>query len=391
MGTRDTSAVVLAAGEGRRLEPLTNTRPKPMLPVANRPILDHVVGALAEAGIDHVVLVVGYRRERIRNHFGDGEDWDVDVEYVVQSPQLGTGHAVLQAADAVDGPFLVLNGDRIVEPSIIEDVRATAAETGDPVVSITHVEHPSTFGVVEVSGGRLVDIEEEPLDPEPRELINAGVYAFDADVFETIEAADPIDGEIALTATLNRLAERDRVRTVAYDGTWLDVTHLWDLPAVNAIRIRQSNPPSATAVDADRARLSDPVVLGSNVHVGAGSALRNGVAVGEHAWIGSGATIEHAVVMPDATVDAGAVIRHAVVGANATIGPNVTIEGGDATVVVDDAVHRNVELGAVVGDNATVGGGVTFAPGTVLGNDATVASGVTLAGRIDPGVEVHRG
>jgi Nucleoside-diphosphate-sugar pyrophosphorylase involved in lipopolysaccharide biosynthesis/translation initiation factor 2B, gamma/epsilon subunits (eIF-2Bgamma/eIF-2Bepsilon) len=105
MSDNSVTAVILAAGEGRRLEPLTNRRPKPMVPVANRPLLEHVVEAVAAAGIDRIALVVGYRQERIRNHFGDGDDWGVTIEYVEQSTQLGTGHAVLQAESVVDRPL----------------------------------------------------------------------------------------------------------------------------------------------------------------------------------------------------------------------------------------------------------------------------------------------
>ena len=117
MSDTPVTAVILAAGEGRRLEPLTNRRPKPMMPVANRPLLEHVIDSVVAAGIDRIVLVVGYKQERIRNHFRDGNDWGVTIEYVEQSTQLGTGHAVLQAEPVVDGPFVVLNGDRIVDPA----------------------------------------------------------------------------------------------------------------------------------------------------------------------------------------------------------------------------------------------------------------------------------
>ena len=105
-------AVILAAGEGRRLDPLTNRRPKPMVPVRNQPLLEYVIEAVSAAGIDEIVLVVGYKRDRIQQHFGDGDDWGVTIEYVVQEKQLGTGHAVLQAEAVIDGDFLVLNGDR---------------------------------------------------------------------------------------------------------------------------------------------------------------------------------------------------------------------------------------------------------------------------------------
>jgi len=104
-----------------------------MVPVANRPLLEHVVAvAAAAAGINRIALVVGYRQERIRNHFGDGDDWGVTIEYVEQSTQLGTGHAVLQAEPVVDGPFVVLNGDRIVDAAVVSRVRDLARDGDHP-------------------------------------------------------------------------------------------------------------------------------------------------------------------------------------------------------------------------------------------------------------------
>lgn len=391
MAWSDAPAVVLAAGEGRRLAPLTNTRPKPMLPVANRPILEYVLEAIADAGIDRVIFIVGYQQERIRNYFGDGDEWDVSIEYVAQAPQLGTGHAVLQVESAVDGPFLVLNGDRVVDPSIVELVRAEAETNGSPVISVTHVEHPSTFGVVDVRNGQLLSIEEKPLDPQPRELINAGVYAFDGDIFDAIRATDPVDGELTLTATLNRLTTDRVVRTVSYRGTWLDVTHLWDLPVVNANRIAGASAADIEGDGAGEGSQGDEVVLGTNVHVGPGATLRGGVSVGDHSVVGAGAVVENSVILHDATIDAGAVIRDAIVGANARVGPNSTVEGGEATVVVEDTVYHDVELGGVIGDNATIGGATVLAPGAVVGDGAVIDSGATVDGWIDPETRVRRG
>ena len=213
MGTAAVSAVILAAGEGRRLEPLTNRRPKPMVPVANRPLLEHVLEAVVAAGIDHVVFVVGYRQERIRNHFGDGDEWGIDVEYVEQSTQLGTGHAVLQAEPAVDGPFVVVNGDRIVDPSIVTTVCDRAASGETPTVAVTRVDNPQAYGVVTLEGDRVVAIDEKPDVPVETGRINAGVYGFSPAIFEAIRETNTT-GELAITATLNDLAERDAVTCV---------------------------------------------------------------------------------------------------------------------------------------------------------------------------------
>ena len=139
-------AVILAAGEGMRLRPLTRTRPKPMIPIANRPLLEHVVEAVADAGLEKLVLVVGYKRERIQSHFGDGDDWGVEITYAVQEKQLGTGHAVEQAEPHVDGEFVVLNGDRIIDSALVS--RVADESTPAPAVAVRRSETPSSYGVV---------------------------------------------------------------------------------------------------------------------------------------------------------------------------------------------------------------------------------------------------
>ena len=247
MGTAAVSAVILAAGEGRRLEPLTNRRPKPMVPVANRPLLEHVLEAVVAAGIDHVVFVVGYRQERIRNHFGDGDAWGIDVEYVEQSTQLGTGHAVLQAEPAVDGPFVVLNGDRIVDQPIVTTVCDRAASGETPTVAVTRVDNPQAYGVVTLEGDRVVAIDEKPDVPVETGRINAGVYGFSPAIFEAIRETTTA-GELTITATLNDVASAAGVYAVSYDGRWLDVSNLWDLLAVNAALIGADEAASESTV-----------------------------------------------------------------------------------------------------------------------------------------------
>ena len=391
MGTADFPAVVLAAGEGRRLAPLTDTRPKPMLPVANRPILEYVLEAIATAGLEEVVVVVGHRAERIRTHVGDGADWGLDITYVEQTPQLGTGHAVLQAESQVDGPFLVFNGDRILDPVVVEQV-VSAHQPETTVVATTLAEQPSNFGVVEVDGSTLVGVHEKPLNPSPRAIINAGVYGFGESIFDRIRQTEPVGGEQAITSTLAALAEDETVRAVRYDGRWLDVTYLWDLPAVTNSLVSDLDPlePSGGHI-AESAILATDVAIAPDVHIGSNAVVAGGTALGPSTTVGPAAVVENSVVMAGATVETGAVVRDAVVGANATVGANTTIGGGSATVVVDGTTHDGVTLGGVVGDNARVGPGGVLEAGTVVGTNAMVDAGVTLAGRIGSNVEVVRG
>ncbi|ARS90823.1 sugar phosphate nucleotidyltransferase [Natrarchaeobaculum aegyptiacum] len=385
MTESDVPAVVLAAGEGRRLEPLTNRRPKPMVPVANRPILEHVLESVVDAGIDRIVLVVGYQQERIRNYFGDGDDWGVNIEYVEQASQLGTAHAIEQARERVDGPFVVLNGDQIVDADLVERVRDELLATGEPVLSVTRSESASEYGIVTLEGETVTEIEEKPQVSTTAELINAGVYGFEPSIFDAIGETPTRDGELAITTTLEGLVEEESMRAVRYGGRWLDVSHLWDLLDVNAAQVDQDGGSSG------RELAPSDSVLGQDVSTGPNATIGGATAIGDNVTIEANAVVSNAVVLPDAVVEAGAVVRNSIVGENARVGANATLTGDGATMVVDGEVHEGIALGAVVGDNAVVGAGVTAEPGTVLGDGAVVDAGATVGGRIEPDAVVRRG
>jgi len=384
-------AVILAAGEGRRLEPLTNVRPKPMLPVANKPLLGYVVEAAVEAGIDELVLVVGYKRERIQNHFGDGDDWGVDIEYVVQEKQLGTGHAILQAEPVVDEPFLVLNGDRILEASVIETMLETAASE-EVLMAVTRSEQPSDYGVVEVSGEIVTAITEKPPHYEATsEIINAGVYRFGPDVFDIIRDTETA-GELTVTAALQDLVSDDRVRAIRYDGFWLDVSYLWDYLAVNSEVLDGFETVRSAPTEPDgRSYVSAVSAIGSGTTVQPNATVLPGTALGDNVSVGPNAVLSNAIVLSDTTIGAGVVLHDCIVGENVTIGANTTVEGGEASQRVANEVFEGVRLGGVIGDNAFLGGNVTVAPGCHVGTATQVQSGTWLRGKVPSEADVRRG
>ena len=131
-------AIVLAAGEGTRMRPLTYTKPKVMLPIANKPILEHLIVELRKAGIKDIILVVGYKDEVIRNHFKDGSDWDVNITYESQKIQRGTADALKSAMHLIDDEFIVLNGDNIIS---YEDIKKIA-KTDSFAIGVKEVENP---------------------------------------------------------------------------------------------------------------------------------------------------------------------------------------------------------------------------------------------------------
>ncbi len=384
----DPVGVILAAGEGRRLEPLTNRRPKPMLPVGEKPLLEHVLIAAKDAGISEFVFVVGYERDRIQTHFGDGDRWNVSIQYAIQDKQLGTAHALEAAAELVGDRFVVLNGDRIIEPSIVSWVYETVAEErATAAVAVTRLPDATSYGVVGLDGDRVTNIVEKPTE-STSDIINAGVYAFDRSIFDAIDRIDSgVDGEYKLTDAINALADEQSVAAVRYDGWWLDVSYPWDLLSVTGrVLDREAE---ATAIETN-GYVADGAYVANSASIGQQTVIGRGSAIGQNVRIGPNATIERSVVFPDATIEAGAVLKDCIVGANASVGANSTVPSGETTVVIDGELYEHVRFGGVVGDNTTVGGAAVLAAGTVLGDGVTVGPGASVSGTVGDGVEIRR-
>lgn len=383
-------AVILAAGIGRRLEPLTETRPKPMIPIANKPLLEHVVEAVVDAGIEEIVLVVGYKQERIQTYFGDGDKWSINVTYAFQEEQLGTGHAVLQAEPHIDSEFLVLNGDRIVTTKAIEQVVQSRPTSGEARMLVTNVDEPTRYGVTELSGNKVMSIVEKPAPHEVSvDIVNAGVYCFTPGIFEEIRATESA-GEMSLTDTLKRLVDRRELSGIRYDGPWLDASYLWDIPRMNG-RVLDLNGGfrSNQARISDTASVSQRTAIGNDVRIRSNATVQPGTSLGDNVDIGAGAVVSNSVILEDTTIGAGSVLRDCIVGADASVGVNSTIEGGTTDVIGDH--HSAVRFGGVVGDYSELGGGVIVTPGSVIGNDATVDSGSQVTGDVPTNAIVRRG
>jgi len=391
------TAVVLAAGEGTRLRPLTRNRPKPMLPAANRPILEYVFDALVTAGVDRVVVVVGYKRDRVQDHFGPTYR-GVELDYVVQHKQLGSGHALLQARGAVDESMLVVNGDRVIDGGIVTDTVAAFEESGDPTLSVLERPRTTQYGAVVLHGDEIEKLVEKP-DTDEYRLINAGVYAFDPTIFETIDTTPRTAGELALTDTLSRLVSGDRVRGVRTEGMWVDATYPWDLLAVaeevmarGQIDERRGDDgwidPDATVHES--ATLQDPVVVGPDCEVGPGAVVGPDAALGRNVTVGANATIRRSVLDADTRVEAGSILVDAVTGQNVHLGAGTVVPGGPADVRVGREVFEDQRLGAVLADRVHVAGDASFAPGTLVGPRARVGTGVQTSGTVEEGAEVVR-
>ena len=397
--SRPTSAVVLAAGEGIRLRPLTSNQPKPMLPAGTRPILEYVLNALIDAGVDNLHLVVGYQANRVRSHFGSTYR-DVSITYHTQETQLGSGHALFQARNGPSGSFLLVNGDQIIDHRIVE---AVAAAHTDATATLAVVEGPEAvnYGAVDLDGDEITELIEQPATGEFR-LFNAGVYAFTQQIFETLATLSVDRGELPLTDAIEQLitATDHTVGGVRTDHFWMDATHPWDLLSLSR-ELLSRGWVDVPAVDTDiyvddtahvhpDATLVGPVVVDSDVIIEAGAVVGPYAAIGESTTVGSGSVLRDVVIDTDTTIGPNTTAIELVIGQGCDISAALTAEGGPADVVLGEQVYSDVDLSGVIADRVEIGGGATLEPGALIGPEATLGAGVVVRGHIDAGSEVVR-
>jgi len=381
-------AVILAAGEGQRLRPFTLNRPKAMLSIADKPILQYIIEALAFNGIRNIVIIVGYRKEQVYDYFGSGERCGVNITYVTQVPQLGTAHALLQARDCVNDEFLVLSGDNLIEAPTI----ARFVQVKPSALLVKRVENPVRYGVVNIEEGEVRDIAEKPVEAKSN-LVNTGIYAFTKDIFRFTE--DVLDIPDALN---NMMAGDQPIAACETDGTWLDVVYPWDVISLNDAVLKNIGPSLGGTIEAG-------VSIRGNVVVGAGSIVRSGSCIYGPAVIGSGCEIGPQVcVMPstsigdNVTISPFSEIRNSVIGDDVAIGPGSIVSdsvidkgcvlkgrftalGGPSEVRVSGESPA-INVGVIMGEECQVEGNVTAQPGVIIGNYCQVQMMKTLSGRI---------
>ena len=391
-------AVVLAGGEGTRLRPLTRNRPKPMLPVANRPVVEYVLDSLAAADVERATIVVGYKGERIRDHLGDSYR-SLRLSYVEQKAQLGSGHALQQAREAVDSPFLVVNGDNVVDASMIRGTIDHFLESDCVAcVAVAPSDTPEEYGAVLTENGSVATIIEHPADAAGYR-INAGVYVFTREIFSALDRTDTRAGELYITDALVDLP--GEVLAADVSGVWLDPSYPWDLLAITERLLADHRELIADEEAFDDGVLVDesasvhesavveaPAIVGPDCEIESGAVVRANTCLGSNVAISPYSVVERTIVGQDARVGAGTVLRDSFVGSGARLDDAVVAPGGPGDVVVNDRIYRDRRLGAVLGDRSTIGANATLEPGVMVGSGATVGPGVTASGQIAEGTEV---
>ncbi|MDO9517160.1 MAG: sugar phosphate nucleotidyltransferase [Methanosarcinaceae archaeon] len=398
-------AIILAAGEGLRCRPLTLTRSKVMLPVANKPILEHAIYSLAENDIKDIVLIVGYEKERIMDYFEDGVNFGVNITYIEQKAQLGTAHAIKQTRELIepDGEeFLVLNGDNIIEPKTISDL--LDGRGGDATIMTFKMEHTIGYGVVIAEGKQVKKIVEKPR-ADISHLVNTGIYLFNHKIFKYIESTQISDsGEYAITDSLQQMIEDGlKVTMVPTRSRWLDAIHSWDLLKANSTILDKYDTLTVKGTVEEGAVIKGnvsigkntiirsgsyivgPAMIGDNCEIGPDVVILPSTTIGNNASIGPFSQIKNSIIMNDARIEAHSYISNSVIGSNNTIGSHfITDEKDNLKIEMIGILHHADRLGVITGDDIVIGHRVLVKPGVLIGAGCNIESGNIISRELPP-------
>ena len=401
-------AVLLAAGEGTRMRPLTANLPKPLLPVAGKPFLRHTLEALHGAGVRDVAILIGWQGHRVREAFGRGTDLGISISYEEQAQRLGTAHAIGSLRTHVDGPFLSVNGDVVVSAAALREMVAFFEKVRGPVMGLARVPDPRPFGVVELSDGKVVGLEEKPKSPKS-DLINAGVYIFDPDIFALIDATPRSPrGEYEITDTIRTLLGKRDVFGFHLPDEWIDVGRPWDLLRANAAllqslrgSVRGEVEPGATlrgevaveegVVVRHGSYVEGPTILGAGSEIGPNCYIRPATSIGPKAKVGNGCEVKNSILMAHSHVPHQNYVGDSIVGERCNLGAgtkvaNLRLDEASVKVVwqgaeVDTGLRK---LGVIMGDDVKIGINASIDPGTIIGEGSFIGPGATVRGNIAP-------
>jgi mannose-1-phosphate guanylyltransferase / phosphomannomutase len=341
----------MAGGEGTRLRPMTANQPKPLLPVANRPIMEHVLRLLRRHGFTDTVVTVQFLAALVRNYFGDGEDFGMDLQYATEELPLGTAGSVKNAEDALrDEPFLVISGDALTDIDLTAMVRFHKEQGALVTVALTRVPDPLEFGIVIADeDGRIQRFLEKPTWGQVfSDTVNTGIYVMEPEVLAEVPPGESVDWSAdVFPALLKRGAP---LFGYISDGYWEDVgTHESYLKAqadVLAGRVQ---------ADIDGFEVSPGVWVAEGAEVDPEAVLRGPLCIGDYAKIEAGADIrEYTVIGSNVVVKEGAFLHRAVVHNNVYVGQGATLRGCVVGKNTDVMRLARIEESAVVGDECVI-------------------------------------
>jgi mannose-1-phosphate guanylyltransferase/phosphomannomutase len=367
-------AVIMAGGEGTRLRPLTTNAPKPMLPVVNRPMMEHIITLLRRHGVDEIVVTVAYLANNIRNYFGDGSEFGVKIYYATEDTPLGTAGSVRNAMDHLDERFLVISGDVLTDVDLSAIVAYHDERRALATIGLVHVENPLEFGIVITrEDGSIERFLEKPSWGQVfSDTINTGIFVLEPEIFDYIEADRPVDfsGEV-----FPKLLDDGRpLYGAVAEGYWEDVGTLDAY-----LRAHKDVLDGKVALDIAGFELHTGVWIGEGAELHPEAVVPGPAVIGPNCRVEAGVRLgPYTVLGTNVRVREGADLERSVVHDNTYLGENVRLRGAVVGRSGDFRRNSRAEEGVVVGDECFVGEGALLGPGIKVFPFKTVEAGAVV-------------
>ncbi|WP_457613101.1 bifunctional UDP-N-acetylglucosamine diphosphorylase/glucosamine-1-phosphate N-acetyltransferase GlmU [Methanocaldococcus sp.] len=396
-------ALILCAGKGERLKPLTENRPKPMIPIAGKPILQHIIDKIEDL-VDNIYLIVKYQKENIIGHFKDHPK----VKFLEQGKIDGTGEAVLTAKNHVKDEFLVINGDIVFEDTLEQFLKYKYA------IAVKEVSDPKNFGVVVLDDkNNVIEIQEKPENPKSN-LINAGIYKFDRKIFELIEKTEISKrGERELTDAIKLLIKEENVKGIKLNGYWNDVGRPWDILDANKyfldkiktdikgkieenVVIKGNVIIEKDAVVKANSVIEGPAIIKKGTVVGPLAYIRPYTVLMENTFVGNSSEIKSSIIMKNTKIPHLSYVGDSIIGENCNFGCNTitaNLRFDDKPVKVNikgKRVESVRKLGVIMGDNVKTGIQVSFMPGVKVGCNCWIGASCLIDRDIESDMFVYK-
>jgi len=375
-----------------------------MLPIANKPILEHLLIEARQAGIREFIFIVGYHDEQVRDYFGSGDKWGVSIEYRVQRKQLGTADALKLAKGLVDGNFLMLNGDIIVNHKDISSLTSR----NDIALSVIEVEDTSGLGTVELKEDKVTHIHEKVEKP-PSSLANVGLYLFTPDIFDAIsQTSKSPRGEYEITDSLQLMLAQGRHISHQEISYWLNISYPWDLLPANESLLAdielhnlgevEENAVIKGAVSIGKdtvvrsgSYIVGPVIIGQDCEIGPNCYIRPCTSIGDSCHIGAAVEVKNSIIMKGSKIPHHNYVGDSIIGEGCNLGAgtkiaNLRLDGKNITAAGVDTKRR--KLGAIIGDGVETGINASINIGSIIGSNTHIGPGATASGIISPGSSI---
>ena len=399
-------AVILVAGKGERLRPLTDNRPKHLLPIGGKPLLEWSLRGLAEAGVEEVLLVTHYMEDKIKDRFMDGANLGLEITYKRQKEMGGTADAFIVAEDFMeDDEFIGFYGDLFLHQDVFRTL-LKGHRNDETSLCVVPVEDPSQMGAVKLDGDVVKEIVEKPAPGEaPSNLANAGIYVFQPNIFDYIRKTGLSSrGEYEITDSLNLLIDSGaKVRaTPIRNECWLDVGRPWNMLEANERALTDLK----TSIDGEieegvnihgpvvvekgaRIRsgvyIAGPVFIGSGSDIGPNCYIRPSTSIGANVRIGNACEVKNSIIMDGTHAAHLSYIGDSVIGEKCnfgagTITANIRFDKKNIKVWIkgDKIDSGRRKLGTIMGDEVQTGINVNLMPGVKVGSGAWISPGLTI-------------